>query len=61
MFTCVICHFEVELDDVVARQSSERCICLRCFSRETGNTRPMPKGLRRQVIALLDGLGVASS
>jgi len=54
--TCVICHFETELDDVVA-QSSGKCVCLRCYVRETGAERPMPKELRRELAALLSAVG----
>jgi hypothetical protein len=55
MLTCSLCHFETELDDVQIRlgQYSVRCICLRCFARETGSGRPVPRDLRRQVVALL--------
>lgn len=49
MTTCSICHFATELDDVVLGHGAARCICLRCYSRETGTTRPVPAGLRRAV------------
>ena len=42
MATCVICRFETELDDVVLGGRAGRCVCLRCFDRETGNGRSMP-------------------
>ncbi len=53
MWTCSICHFATELDDVVARMAGDRCICLRCFDRETDQRKPMPKALRRQLSAAL--------
>ena len=53
MRTCTICRFETELDDVALTLGGEHCICLRCFSRETGSERPMPKSLRRDVVAAL--------
>ena len=53
MSLCIICHFETELDDVVAGQAAGGCSCLRCFERETGSARPLPKALRRQLVALL--------
>jgi hypothetical protein len=53
MATCTICRFETELDDVVVGGHTGWCVCLRCFTRETGNVRPMPKGLRRELIAAL--------
>jgi hypothetical protein len=59
MYTCAICHFEVRLDDAVLPTTSGRCICLRCYTRELGYWRPMPKSLRRLVVAALEDLGVA--
>lgn len=53
MRTCTICHCETELDDVVAARPNGRCICLRCFDRETASARPMPKVLRRALTAVL--------
>ncbi|HEY7293790.1 MAG TPA: hypothetical protein VH916_02070 [Dehalococcoidia bacterium] len=35
------------------------CICLRCFLRETGTEKRMPKSLRRAVIAALAELEAA--
>jgi hypothetical protein len=58
MTICTICRFETELDDVVVRASREggHCICLCCFARQTGTERPMPKALRRDIIAALAAL-----
>ena len=53
MSLCIICRFETELDDVVVAAVTGGCICLRCFGRETGSARPMPKALRQQLSALL--------
>ncbi len=53
MLTCTICHFETELDDAVVARTDGRCICLRCYGRETGGARPMSKALRRQLSAAL--------
>ncbi len=55
--TCIICRFNSELDDVVVR-SGAQCVCLRCYLRETGETHPMPKSLRREIIAALAAAGV---
>ena len=55
MPTCTICRFETELDDVVLTLAGEHCVCLRCFTRETGSERPMPKTLRRDLVAALTG------
>ena len=59
MFTCMVCRFATELDDVAVRGSGARCVCLRCFTRETGTARPMPASLRRAVTALLAETPVA--
>ena len=59
MFTCTICRFETELDDVVVAMAGDRCVCLRCYGRETGSARPLPKALRREVIAALAELEAA--
>jgi len=53
MFTCTICRFETELDDVVVAMAGDRCVCLRCYGRETGGVLPMPKALRRDVSTAL--------
>jgi hypothetical protein len=59
MFTCVICRFEAELDDVIAPTRRGRCVCLRCFSRETDSSRQMSKDLRRDLSMVLGTAGVA--
>jgi hypothetical protein len=53
MFICTICRFDFELDDVAVRGTQVLFICLRCFARETGSTKPMPKSLRRQLSTTL--------
>lgn len=56
---CTICHFETELDDAAAGVAgSGRCICLRCYGRETGGARPMPRALRRVLVAVLEEVGM---
>jgi hypothetical protein len=59
MATCTICRFETELDDVVLGGRTGRCVCLRCFARETDTARPMPKALRRGLSAALAEIEVA--
>jgi hypothetical protein len=60
MAACIICRFEIELDDVAVRGSrAHRAICLRCYARETGTHQPMPKTLRREIQAALAGITVA--
>jgi hypothetical protein len=53
MQTCRICHFEIEMDDVVLTQADGRCICLACYGRATGTGLRMPKLLRRELSAAL--------
>jgi hypothetical protein len=53
MFTCRICRFDTELDDMAMRGPGARCICLSCFARETGAAKRMSKGLRRELLATL--------
>jgi hypothetical protein len=53
MFTCQMCHFETELDDVAITFRGERCICLRCYGQATDTAKPMARILRHQVIAAL--------
>jgi hypothetical protein len=55
MYVCVLCRFETELDDVIAPVSSGRCVCLRCFTRETETAVAMSIELRRDVAAALSG------
>jgi hypothetical protein len=59
MAACIICRFDVELDDIAITGSRpQRVVCLRCYGRETGTARRMPKALRREVQAALAGVGV---
>jgi hypothetical protein len=53
MTCCIICRFEMELDDVALTCARGRCVCLRCFARETGSVRTMPAALRREIAAIL--------
>ncbi len=49
MFRCVICHFDVELDDAIAATRRGTCVCVRCFARETNTEHPVPSALRREL------------
>jgi hypothetical protein len=61
MFTCISCHYPYPLDDVaVPLTSAGRCVCLACFTRQTGSARTMPKDLRRQLSAILGAADVAA-
>lgn len=53
MFHCILCAFDVELDDTVVTSAGFRCICLRCYSRETGNLKLMTRGLRKELVSTL--------
>ena len=56
MWTCRICRFATDLDDVVIATAHGTCICLRCFLRETGSARPLPQALRHDLVAALAAL-----
>jgi hypothetical protein len=59
MKICIICRFGTVPDDVAVAHAERRCICLRCFGRETGMERPMPKLLQRKLIAVLSAIEAA--
>jgi hypothetical protein len=59
MFRCTLCHFACPLDDVVVAVAEGRCLCLRCYARETETTKPMPKPLRRELMVALAALEAA--
>jgi hypothetical protein len=42
MFRCILCQFEIELDDAVAPTHKGRCVCLRCYFRILGIRQTMP-------------------
>ena len=54
MRVCHLCRFELELDDVSLQHERGGCICLRCYARETGTTRPLPKALRRVLVGVVE-------
>jgi hypothetical protein len=57
MTACIICRFAIEIDDVAVRGArGHRVVCLRCYARETGTHRAMPKSLRREIQAALAGI-----
>lgn len=53
MLICIVCHFDTDLDDVTVSTTTGRCICLRCYGRETSSALTMPGALRRALIASL--------
>jgi len=55
MFVCVLCRFETQLDDVIAPVAGGRCVCLRCFNRETESRKDMSRQLRRDLMSTLAG------
>ncbi|HLZ72090.1 MAG TPA: hypothetical protein VKV26_19465 [Dehalococcoidia bacterium] len=57
MYCCVICHFAVPLDDTVISGRTGRCICLRCYVRETGSEQTMPAWLTRDLRTTLSAIG----
>jgi hypothetical protein len=53
MYVCQMCHFEVELDDVLLPSNGGRCVCLGSYLRANGQWQPVPKSVREEVIAIL--------
>jgi hypothetical protein len=53
MFRCVVCGFDTEMDDTVMTSASGRCVCLRCYTRETSTQKRMTDTLRRELAATL--------
>jgi hypothetical protein len=53
MRICSICQSGAELDDTVLTLSTDGCICLRCYCRETDSTRRMPAALRDAIEEIL--------
>ena len=56
MFVCVLCRFETEFDDVIAPVAGGRCVCLRCFTRETASALAMSQEPGRDLVAALSGV-----
>jgi len=54
MWTCILCRFDVVLDDVLLMFKSGRAICLACYQREVDQAQPMPAALRRAITAAMD-------
>ncbi len=53
MFRCLLCVFATELDDVVLVTPTGRCLCVRCFTRETASTLLVSQELRQELTAVL--------
>lgn len=49
MYRCLICRFQVQLDDAIAATRRGSCVCLRCYSRETHSELRLTDELRRAV------------
>ncbi len=56
MLRCILCAFATELDDAVLVTPTGRCLCLRCFARETASTLLVSKELRQELTAVLASL-----
>jgi hypothetical protein len=59
MLVCIICRFELEIDDVAIEAAGGHAVCVRCYARETENKLPMPKSLRQEIVAALNESEVA--
>ena len=58
MYHCILCAFDVELDDTVVTSGNGRCICLSCFNKETQSEKRMGKSLRTELVATLATLEI---
>ncbi len=54
MYHCILCGFDAPRDDALVCSVSGRCICLRCWTRETGTMLVMSKALRCAVEATVN-------
>lgn len=54
MMTCALCKFATPMDDVVLAGPAGRCVCLRCYTRETGTTRRMSSALEQRLRGVLE-------
>ena len=59
MRTCALCRFETEVDDIVVIGPGGRCVCLRCYQRETDSALAMPQDLKKDLIAALAAVEAA--
>lgn len=53
---CVLCSFDVEMDDALVVTANQKCICLYCWERITGNYTPVSKQLRHDIYDALSHL-----
>jgi hypothetical protein len=49
MYTCMVCHFEVVLDDVAVVGSERTVVCLRCYARLADRLLSVPRKLRLEI------------
>jgi recombinational DNA repair protein (RecF pathway) len=49
MYRCIICGFQITLDDVQLMHNDGKAVCLRCYCRETNSTKEVSKTLQRDV------------
>ena len=54
MYTCLLCKYPTELDDVVATPRQGRCICLRCFHGQVGDQCRINRALRHAIEEVLE-------
>jgi hypothetical protein len=60
MFTCRVCRFTVEMDDVTLLSPNGHCVCLGCYLRATDQWLAMPKTLHREVSAAVAEVAAAA-
>ena len=53
MYTCLLCKYPTELDDVMAPTQRGTCICLRCYLVQIEDLRRLPRELQAELRAVL--------
>lgn len=46
---CIICRYQTHVDDARHITPSGRCICERCWHREVGDEKTVPRALRAMI------------
>ncbi len=47
MYTCRLCRWQVDLDDVAIRFTAGDVICVKCYARETQTDKRMSAAMER--------------
>lgn len=55
-YRCIVCHFEIVTDDLIAPAYQDRGVCLSCLNHEVGDERKVSKRLQREIATEEDEL-----